>query len=60
MIKGEGKTWHENHEQSAILREVDLKTFRQHECDLVYGGNGDVKSQHLCAYFEGKYDTTKL
>ena len=52
-FEGDGKTWHENNQQSDILRSADLRTFRQHECDLIYGGNGDVKKQHICAYYEG-------
>ena len=50
---GKGVAWHENHQQSDNLRAVKLKTFRQNECDLIYGGNGDIKRQHLCAYYAG-------
>ena len=52
-LEGKGIPWHDNHQQSDILRAVDVKTFRQNECDLIYGGNGDVKQHHLCAYYEG-------
>ena len=50
---GKGVAWHENHQQSDSLRAVNLKTFRQNECDLIYGGNGDIKRQHLCSYYAG-------
>ena len=50
---GKGVAWHENHQQSDNLRAVKLKTFRQNECDLIYGGHGDIKRQHLCAYYAG-------
>ena len=52
-ILGHQDIWHEKHKQSDILRSVQLKTFRQTECDLIYGGMGDVKKEHLCAYYEG-------
>ena len=50
---GKGKIEHDNHQQSDILRSVDLRSFRNNECDLIYGGNGSIKKQHLCAYYEG-------
>ena len=50
---GKGKIEHDNHQQSDILRSVNLRSFRNNECDLIYGGNGSIKKQHLCAYYEG-------